>query len=308
MTTQFTPKVTSLIVNNDLEISLVMFSFLNDYVALGVSLFGVRHPPETLSKITPSLQAARRSPPSEQMCSASHQSGLSRLIVENNSGDSNTKFTMVRSVVILSALAVASAFTAVPLVSRTPAVPSSLYMGGSSGYATSLAGKKEKVERIKELLNTSQMIFTVPASSITVAQSQNLRRSLPEGTTASVIKNTIMERALEGTEYEKAGALLQGANMWFFIEEDIGGTMKAWTAFVKESGKKDTHGYLGGVIESTLYDPAGVEAIGKLPSKDELYARIAGSIKAVPTKVARVIKAPSSKLARAIKLAGETKE
>jgi large subunit ribosomal protein L10 len=40
-----------------------------------------------------------------------------------------------------------------------------------------------------------------------------------------------------------------------------------------------------------------------LPSKQELYARIAGSILAVPTKVARVIKAPNSKLARAIKLA-----
>ena len=35
----------------------------------------------------------------------------------------------------------------------------------------------------------------------------------------------------------------------------------------------------------------------------ELYAKIAGAIKAVPTKVARVIKAPGSKLARAIKLA-----
>jgi large subunit ribosomal protein L10 len=220
----------------------------------------------------------------------------------------NTKSTMVRCVLLFSALAAASAFTGVPLMSRTSAVHSSLYMGGSSGYATSLAGKKEKVEQIKELLNSSQMVFAVPASSVTVAQAQSLRRSLPEGTTASVIKNTIMERALAGTEYEKATSLLQGANMWFFIEEDIGGTMKAWTTFVKETGKKETHGYLGGVIEDTLYDPAGVEAIGKLPSKSELYARIAGSIKAVPTKVARVIKAPSSKLARAIKLAGETKE
>lgn len=216
---------------------------------------------------------------------------------------------MVRPVLLLSiGLAASSAFTGQPLVSRTTAGQSSLYMGGASGFATSLSGKKEKVERVKELLDTSEMIFTVPASAITVSQSQKLRRSLPEGTTISVIKNTIMTRAIEGTDYEAASSMLKGANMWFFIDEDISGTMKAWNAFVKDTGKKDTHNILGGVIESTAYDAAGVEAIGKLPSKDELYAKIAGGIKAVPTKLARVIKAPNSKLARAIKLAGETKE
>jgi len=211
---------------------------------------------------------------------------------------------MVKPVLLFSmGLAATSAFTGQPLVSRTPAGQSSLYMGGASGFATSLEGKKQRVERVKELIDTSQMVFTVPASSITVAQAQTLRRSLPEGTTASVIKNTVMARAIEGTEYEAASSLLKGANMWFFIEEDIGGTIKAWNAFLKESGKKDTHPLGGGVIEGTLYDADGVEAIGKLPSKNELYAQIAGSIKAVPTKLARVIKAPNSKLARAIKLA-----
>jgi large subunit ribosomal protein L10 len=175
--------------------------------------------------------------------------------------------------------------------------------GGSSGYASSKAGKQERVARVKELLDTSQMIFTVPAGSITVGQSQKLRRAVPEGTTVSVIKNTLMERAVKDTEYEVATSMLKGANMWFFIEEDISGTMKAWRQFVKDNGKKDSHSVLGGVIEGTAYDSAGVEAIGDLPTKDELYAKIAGSIKAVPTKVARVIKAPNSKLARAIKLA-----
>lgn len=200
-------------------------------------------------------------------------------------------------------LAVVSAFNP----SSPAAVGSSrgtrLHMGGGTGYTTSKPGKEEKVTRVKELLDTSQMIFTVPANSITVAESQTLRRSLPEGTTAAVVKNTLMARAVEGTEYEAATSLLKGANMWFFIEDDIGASIKAWKAFVKEAGKQESHPVLGGVIEGTEYDAKGVDAIGELPSKDELYAKIAGSIKAVPTKVARVIKAPNSKLARAIKLA-----
>jgi large subunit ribosomal protein L10 len=214
--------------------------------------------------------------------------------------------TMVKPICLLPlGFVAAAAFTGVPLVSRTPSSTSSLYMGGGTGYATSLDGKKEKVDRIKGLLDTSQMIFTVPAGSITVAQSQTLRRSMPEGTTVSVVKNTLMTRAIEGSDYEAAASMLKGANMWFFIEDDMGASIKAYNQFIKENGLKDSHGIFGGVMEGSVYDAAGVDAIGKLPSKNELYAQIAGSIKAVPTKVARVIKAPNSKLARAIKLATE---
>lgn len=212
---------------------------------------------------------------------------------------------MVRCIFILPlSVIAANAFMGQPLVSKTPAAEAPLYMGGASGYATSLEGKKDRVDRVKGLLDKSQMVFSVPANSITVSQVQELRGNLPDGSVASVVKNSIMKRAVEGTEFEEAtSTLLKGPNMWFFIEDDIGATIKAWNDWVKETGKKETHTVLGGVIEGNYYDENGVEAIGKLPSKDELYAKIAGSIKAVPTKIARVIKAPNSKLARAIKLA-----
>lgn len=205
---------------------------------------------------------------------------------------------MKSSVLLLAIAGSAAAFVSVPSSRQSTAL-----FGGAQGHSTTLEGKKDRVATMKGLLDTSQMIFTVPASSITVAESEQLRRSLPEGTTAAVVKNTLMARAVEGTDYEAATEMLKGANMWFFIEEDIGASIKAYNGFLKETGKQESHGILGGVIESTTYDAKGVAAIGKLPSKDELYAKIAGSILAVPTKVARVIKAPNSKLARAIKLA-----
>ena len=211
---------------------------------------------------------------------------------------------MKTAFILAASAATAAAFPGSPVVHRAPTRTSSLNMGGSSGFATSLEGKKERVASVKGLLETSEMIFTVPASALTVSEVQSLRRSLPEGTTMSVIKNKLMARACEGTDYEEATAdMLKGANMWFFIEEDIGGTVKAFNSFVKENGKKESHMILGGVIEGTAYDSKGVDAISKLPSKIELITKIAGSIKAVPTKVARVIKAPGEKTARAIKLA-----
>jgi len=208
---------------------------------------------------------------------------------------------MVRTVLLLTlGLATAGAFQNSQSIARR----GTHLFGGSSGFASTKEGKQVKVDNVKGLIDTSQMIFAVPADSLSVGESQSLRRSMPEGTTISVVKNTLMNRAVQGTEYEKATSeLLKGSNMWFFIEEDIGASIKAWNAFTKETGKKETHSILGGVVEGTLYDQKGVDAIGKLPSKKELYAQIAGSINAVPTKVARVIKAPNSKLARAIKLA-----
>jgi len=179
-----------------------------------------------------------------------------------------------------------------------------LKMGGCSKFATSREGKVERVDSVKKLLESTQMIVKVQADKLTVKQVSLLRRALPTGVTAQVVKNTLMARACEGTAFEPATAeMLTGSNMWFFIEEDIGGTVKAFNQFLKENNKKDYHTILGGVIEGVAYDGAGVDAISKLPSKLELIARIAGGIKAVPTKVARVVKAPGSKLARAIKLA-----
>jgi large subunit ribosomal protein L10 len=59
----------------------------------------------------------------------------------------------------------------------------------------------------------------------------------------------------------------------------------------------------GGVLEGKLYDAKGVNAIGDLPSKQELYAKIAAAINAVPKGLAVTVKQVPEKTARAIKLA-----
>mmetsp|Transcript_6589 Transcript_6589/g.13511 ORF Transcript_6589/g.13511 Transcript_6589/m.13511 type:complete len:216 (+) Transcript_6589:145-792(+) len=210
---------------------------------------------------------------------------------------------MKQSFLLLGLVATASAFTSP--APRPVATSNTALFGGARGGATTLEGKKARVATVKELLDKSEMVITVPAGGITVSQAQSLRRSLPQGTTMMVVKNKLMSRAIEGTTYEPVGEMLKGANMWFFIEEDIGGTVKSWNSFLKDNGKRETHTILGGNIEGTNYDSKGVEAISKLPSKLELIAQIAGSINAVPTKLARVVKAPGMKVARAIKLAGE---
>ena len=212
---------------------------------------------------------------------------------------------MRKSACLLATVGTVAAFTSNSAVERPTRVSQSALFGGASGFSTTLEGKQSRVGGLKERIDASQMVFTCPAGGLSVAQTQSLRRSLPEGSSVSVVKNTLMARALEGTDYDIATDLAKGPNTWFFIEDDIGGTIKAFNSFTKDFDKKETHGLIGGAMEGILYDAAGVKAIGALPSKDELIARIAGGINAVPTKLARVVKAPNSKLARAIKLATE---
>jgi len=72
-------------------------------------------------------------------------------------------------------------------------------MGGASGKASSLEGKKASVESVKTRLESSLLIFAISGDGLTVKQMENLRNSLPEGSSAGIVKNRLMARALEGT-------------------------------------------------------------------------------------------------------------
>merc|ERR1719359_1686937 len=99
----------------------------------------------------------------------------------------------MRSCLLLLMSTWAAAFvpTSLPNVARDTSL-----FGGAKGGATTLEGKQERVAFVKEKLATSEMIFSIPSESFTVSQSTQLRNSLPEGTTAAVIKNTLMTRAI----------------------------------------------------------------------------------------------------------------
>jgi large subunit ribosomal protein L10 len=220
------------------------------------------------------------------------------------------------------------------LSTKTPALRSrSVLFGGGRGTATLPEGKRARVEYISSQLDNSDLIYSVPAGSITCKQVGQLRDSLPASTIVSVVKNTLMIKAIEGnverkTKWGSALPLCNGANMWFFVRDsdsevpegesngvdeetgvqsdsNIAGTLTAFNAFCKANKKMETHMYRGGVLEGEYLDSAKLSIVEKLPSKKELIKKIAHLILSIPTKVAKVIKAPSAKLAKAIKLATE---
>lgn len=161
--------------------------------------------------------------------------------------------------------------------------------------------KKGIVTAVSKQLEETDMIFSVPLAGASVKAIYELRNSLPEKVKVMAVKNKLMRRAIEGTQWSIAEGLTTGTNLWFFVDEDnIKSTIVEFGKFLK-THKKNTIN--GGVLEGVVYDGEEVERIGTLPSKQELYRQIAIGIKGVPTKIAMLTKQIPGKVGRAVHLA-----
>ena len=92
--------------------------------------------------------------------------------------------------------------------------------------------------------------------------------------------------------------MLTGTSAILLTKEDIGSAVKAYKKFQKDTKKTELR---GGVLEGKLLGQKEAEALADLPTKDELYAKIAVGINAVATKLALGIKEVPASIGRGIK-------
>ena len=173
-----------------------------------------------------------------------------------------------------------------------------------SGFANTKAGKVVILERTKVLLQKSSLVLVVPNAGITKEQVDMLKKELPATTTASVVKNALLRKAAEGTQFSEIGVNLKDQNIFFFIpENEAKATIAGFKKWAKEVKRTDeAFAPTAAAMEGQVYFAKQVETICALPTKKELIAKIAIGIKSVPTKVAKGIKAVPNKLGRAIGL------
>jgi large subunit ribosomal protein L10 len=164
--------------------------------------------------------------------------------------------------------------------------------------------KDQIVTDLKQLLSESQLTVVIDYQGLTVAQITDLRNRLrPNGATCKVTKNTFMERAIKDDEnWQPMTNFLAGSSAFVLVNDNIGGAIKAYKEFQKTTKKTELR---GGVMEGRALSKAEVEAIGDLPSKEELMGQIAGAINALATKIAVGVKEVPSGLARSIKAVSE---
>ena len=170
--------------------------------------------------------------------------------------------------------------------------------------------KKEKiVGDLNALLENSNVAIGINYKGLTVADIQKFRRALPEDAKFMVAKNSLMGVAVKDNEKWAGLAGQDDMTGWLFAGESISKTTKAYLDFKKAVEKENKSCEVKvGVLDGQVLDMAGVERLKDLPTKEELYTKIAVGVKAVPTKIALGVKAVPTKLARAINLVAELDE
>lgn len=160
------------------------------------------------------------------------------------------------------------------------------------------AFKKEKTDAIKSKVEKAQVAVLTEYKGYSVEEITDLRRSLQkEGGDYMVTKNTLTKLAIKGTEYEVMEELLKGPIAIAFGFEDQVSPAKIVSKFIKDTKKGVI---LGGVLEGKLLSAKEAEDLAKLPSKEELYAKILGSINSPASGIANSVNAVMAQLTRAM--------
>lgn len=148
--------------------------------------------------------------------------------------------------------------------------------------------KQPIVAAIAEDVKDAQSVVIVDYRGLTVEQDTQLRKQLREaGVIYKVCKNTMMKRAFEGTDFESLTPYLEGPSAMAVSKDDATAAARILCKFAKEADKLEVK---AGVVEGKIYDVKGVEALSKIPSREELLSKLLGSIQSPIANFARVIK------------------
>ncbi len=147
--------------------------------------------------------------------------------------------------------------------------------------------KKPIVDEIAANIEGAQGVVLVDYRGLTVEQDTELRKQMREaGVTYKVYKNTMMNFAFKGTEFEALAPYLEGPNAIAISKEDATAPARILSKFAKTAPALELK---AAVVEGTLYDTEGVKALANIPSREELLSKLLGSLQSPITNFARVL-------------------
>jgi large subunit ribosomal protein L10 len=164
--------------------------------------------------------------------------------------------------------------------------------------------KQSAVAEIAERFQNSSAAVITEYRGLTVKQVTDLRRALGRTTTYAVVKNTLTKRAAADAGVAIDDALLQGPTAIAFVEGDPVEAAKGLREFARANPLLVIK---GGVMEGKTLSADEVNKIADLESREVLLAKLAGALKALPTRAAGLFQAPLSQMARLAKALEETK-
>ena len=155
----------------------------------------------------------------------------------------------------------------------------------------------ERLAEIKEDLTDIQAMWVVDYRGLTVKQSEQLRNSIREaGAIMKVHKNKLVRLALKELDMPEMDEVLAGPSAFVFAEGDP--VAKANENLVIK----------GGMMDGAFVDAEAVEKIAALPSREELIAKLLGSLQNPMVKTVRVLNGPMEAFARCVSAIADQKD
>ena len=147
--------------------------------------------------------------------------------------------------------------------------------------------KKPIVDEIANRIKDAKAVVVGNYSGLTVEQDTIMRKELREaGINYKVYKNTMMNRAFEGTACEELRQHLEGTNALAISETDATAPARILAKFAKQYPALEL---VAGIVEGTYNDQAGIMALSQVPSREELLGKLLGSIQSPIANFARVL-------------------
>jgi large subunit ribosomal protein L10 len=166
------------------------------------------------------------------------------------------------------------------------------------------AEKLAAVAEITEHFSSSSAAVITEYRGLTVKQVSDLRHALGGETTYAVVKNTLTRRAAEAAGVTIAADLLVGPTAIAFVKGDPVAAAKGLRDFARGNPLLVIK---GGVMDGKTLSAAELAKIADLESREVLLSKLAGALKALPTRAAGLFQAPLSQMARLARALEETK-
>lgn len=169
-----------------------------------------------------------------------------------------------------------------------------------------LKAKQAVVADIKDKLERSKSVLFLDYRGLTVAEVTELRNKMrAAGVEYCVLKNTMIARAADSLGIVGLESILEGPTAVAFGYEDPVAPAKILVEFAKASKKTNIK---GAVLGGKVLDESGAKNLAELPSKEELLAKMLGSLNAPVTGFVMVLSGVLSKFVRTLDAIAQQKQ
>ncbi|HUH86803.1 MAG TPA: 50S ribosomal protein L10 [Pusillimonas sp.] len=161
------------------------------------------------------------------------------------------------------------------------------------------------IEEVSAELAKAQSVIIAEYRGLDVAAVTVLRKQAREsGVYLRVLKNTLVRRAVAGTPFETLSSKMSGPLM-YAVSEDPVSAAKVLASFAKTNDKLVI---TGGALPDNALDAEGVKALATMPSREELLAKLMGTMQAPVTQFVRTLNEVPTKFVRGLAAVRDQKE